>query len=206
MTAFKLYDMAVYDPLELHDLAAEHPDRVTRKKIQVRRLVQRCNRPLRVHRARTHLPRSIAGESGVAHAAGPGEARTATEDPPGLGYWEVNVVARRPVRHHVAVRPAENGSGRGLFLRGRILPSSRQAGRRRVRVPRSSASFPVRAASKRPSAEVVTFRCAIHRSEANRLTSTAVEGKETAVLRKAPLARAVSVLKCWKTEVSTNRF
>ena len=61
--------------------------------------------------------------------------------PKGVGYWEVNVVARAPLRHQAAVRPAENGRRSDVVLRRRFRAASRQ-GRRKPECVFSSVRLP----------------------------------------------------------------
>ena len=90
-TAFQLYDMA-HDPLELHDLAAENPERVAEFKARY----DAWFNDVTLGRDYTVPSRIFLGasrENPVLLTRQDWRGKEASWEASGIGYWEVNVVA-----------------------------------------------------------------------------------------------------------------
>jgi arylsulfatase A-like enzyme len=99
-TAFQLYDMA-HDPLELHDLAAEEPARLASLKAQYAAWFHDVTAG-RDYRVPARIFLGAAQENPVLLTRQDWRGRQASWGPEGVGYWEVNVVAR--ARYDVKLR------------------------------------------------------------------------------------------------------
>ena len=106
-TAFQLYDMA-HDPLELHDLAAQEPDRVAKLKAQYDAWFNDVTAG-RDYAVPSRIFLGAAQENPVLLTRQDWRGGGASWGPGGIGYWEVKVVARGPYEIEVAVQAVENG-------------------------------------------------------------------------------------------------
>jgi hypothetical protein len=93
-TALKLYDMA-HDPLELHDLAAQEPERVAWLKARYDAWFDDVTRA-RNHAVPSRIFLGAAQENPSLLTRQDWRGRAASWGPKGVGYWEVNVVAPGP--------------------------------------------------------------------------------------------------------------
>lgn len=131
--AFKLYDMA-HDPLELRDVAAQHPDRVAKLKAAYDAWFNDVTGgrdyavPSRIFLGTQHEnPALLTRQDWRGGGANWG--------PKGAGYWEVNVAA--PARYEIKVRFAPlNADGEATLACGSV--STRQA----VKAGQSECVFP----------------------------------------------------------------
>jgi arylsulfatase A-like enzyme len=90
-TAFQLYDMA-HDPMELHDIAAQHPDRVAALKTAYETWFSDVT-GARDYSVPPRIFLGAAVENPVLLTRQDWRGRDASWGPKGVGYWEVNVVA-----------------------------------------------------------------------------------------------------------------
>jgi arylsulfatase A-like enzyme len=121
-TDFKLYDMA-HDPLELHDLAAEMPDRVTRLKAAYDAWFNDVTGS-RDYTVPSRIFLGTMHENPVLLTRQDWRGNNASWAPKGVGYWEVKVVA--PVRYEIKLKfdPMKT-DGEATFSCGGV--SARQA-------------------------------------------------------------------------------
>jgi arylsulfatase A-like enzyme len=89
-TAFQLFDMA-HDPLELHDLAAQEPERVARLKARYDAWFSDVT-AARVYSVPSRIFLGAAQENPVLLTRQDWRGSRASWGPNGIGYWEVNVV------------------------------------------------------------------------------------------------------------------
>ena len=106
-TAFQLYDMA-HDPLEMHDLAAQKPDRVAKLKAQYDAWFNDVT-GARDYAVPSRIFLGAPQENPVLLTRQDWRGSGANWGPKGVGYWEVNVVAAGAIRSQAAFRPVENG-------------------------------------------------------------------------------------------------
>lgn len=99
-TAFKLYDMA-HDPQELHDLAAQEPERVARLKAQYDAWFNDVTSG-RDYSVPARIFIGAAQENPVLLTRQDWRGKDASWGPNGVGYWEVNVVTS--TRYDVKLR------------------------------------------------------------------------------------------------------
>jgi arylsulfatase A-like enzyme len=121
-TAFQLYDMA-HDPLELHDLAAQQPDRVAKLKAAYDAWFDDVS-GARDYTVPSRIFLGASQEDPVLLTRQDWRGRGASWGPKGDGYWEVNVVAR--TRYDIRLRfdPLKT-DGTATFSCGSV--SSRQS-------------------------------------------------------------------------------
>ena len=122
LTSFELYDMA-HDPLELHDLAAQEPDRVAKLKAQYDAWFDDVT-AARDYSVPSRIFLGAAQENPVLLTRQDWRGPDASWRPGGVGYWEVKVVA--PARYDIKLRfrPMKT-DGEALLTCGRV--SARQA-------------------------------------------------------------------------------
>jgi arylsulfatase A-like enzyme len=99
-TDFQLFDMA-HDPLELHDLAAEQPERVAELKREYDAWFSDVT-AARDYSVPSRIYLGAAEENPVLLTRQDWRGGHASWGPKGIGYWEVNVVAR--ARYDVKLR------------------------------------------------------------------------------------------------------
>ena len=99
-TAFQLYDMA-HDPLELHDLAAQEPERVARLKAQYDAWFTDVTGG-RDYAVPSRIFLGTPQENPVLLTRQDWRGSAASWAPRGLGHWEVNVVT--PARYEIKLR------------------------------------------------------------------------------------------------------
>ena len=148
-TDFQLYDMA-HDPLELHDLAAEQPERVAAAQGGVRRLVQRRHGRAGLQRALADLPRHSAGEPRAAHPAGLARQPAPAGVRKGIGYWEVNVVTAGATISSCGSIRLKTGGEATLTCGGVSARQSVKAGEAEMRVQPAS-GFPLARPASKPA-------------------------------------------------------
>ncbi len=125
-TAFQLYDMA-HDPLELEDLAARQPGRVAELKARY----DAWFNDVAGVRDYTAPPRIFLGapqENPVLLTRQDWRGPAAKWGPKGVGYWEVNVVARAGYDVKLQFKPPKTGAEATLSCGGISLRRSVKAG------------------------------------------------------------------------------
>lgn len=123
---FKLYDMA-HDPLELHDLAAEQPQRVAELKARYDAWFNDVTGG-RDYRVPPRIALGTPHENPVLLTRQDWRGSAATWGPKGVGYWEVNVA--RAGKYDVKLRfdPAMNPTEARLACAGASVHQALQAG------------------------------------------------------------------------------
>jgi len=137
-TAFQLYDMA-HDPLELHDLAAQNPDRVAKLKAAYDAWFNDVTGG-RDYAVPSRIFLGAPQENPVLLTRQDWRGRGASWGPKGAGYWEVNVVAAASYDVRVRFAPLNVDGEATLSCGGVSARQSIKAGQtdclfRSVRLP-----------------------------------------------------------------------
>jgi arylsulfatase A-like enzyme len=106
-TSFQLYDMA-HDPLELNDLAARQPERVADLKARYDAWFDDVT-GARDYRVPSRIFLGAPQENPVLLTRQDWRGRAASWGPKGVGYWEVNVVARARYNIKLLFDPLRTG-------------------------------------------------------------------------------------------------
>ncbi len=116
-TAFQLYDMT-HDPLELHDLAAQEPDRVAQLKAQYDTWFNDVT-GTRDYAEPARIFLGAKQENPVLLTRQDWRGRGASWAPKGIGHWEVNVVAATKYEIKLRFTPLKT-DGEAMFSCGGV--------------------------------------------------------------------------------------